>query len=636
MKKLSILFIIFSITLFAQPLKKVVLQLNWLNQFQFAGYYVAKEKGFYKDLGLDVDIKEFNLDENISETKKEKSFDFGVGRSSLIIDKTKGEDIVALAAIYQSSPLMLLTRKDSNIKSPADLRGKKIMITPGAENSASILAMIYSNKIYNKDLILQEHSFDVEDLINGKTDAMASYISNEPIIMKDRGVEYNILYPKDYGFDFYSDILFTSSEFINENPETTKRFLEASLKGWEYAFENKVETAELIYKKYNTQNKTYIQIIKEGEILKKLAFDDDLLLGCIEKNKLLEITSVFKVLGMVNKDLDVDSFVYEFNPHRTIVLEFTHYEKNIFLITLFFLFLIFVLVMILLRENKKSKDLLNTVINSTSDFIFYKDNELKYIGCNNAFADFLGKSKNMIIAHSDFDFFTKKNAEKVRNYDLECLNENKIKITEQWINTKNKDILLQIKRIPFKYSKKESNGIVVISRDITALYKVNELLKEQAYLDELTSIYNRKAYNEKLKESLGLYKRYGTTFSLLMFDIDDFKIVNDTYGHDKGDLVLKEITKTISKNIRKSDLFFRVGGEEFVIIFPKSSMNNSMFFAEKIREEVENLKIADIEKITISIGLTQVEEGDDEDSLYKRADDLLYKAKHNGKNCIFT
>ncbi|MGB6328855.1 MAG: ABC transporter substrate-binding protein [Halarcobacter sp.] len=638
MKKICILLLLFSMFLFAKPLKKVVLQLNWLNQFQFAGYYMAKEKGFYKEVGLDVEIRELDKNIKLSEIEKNDMYDFSIARSSLIIDKINGRDVVALAAIFQESPLMLLTRKDSNINKPEDLKNKKIMITPDVKNSASILAMLYSKGFYNKDFTLLKHSFNIENLINKKVDAMVAYLSNEPIIMKNRNIEYNIIHPKNYGFNFYSDILFTSSKFIKKNPTSTMNFVEASLKGWSYAFENMTETAELIFKKYNTLNKSMIHLIKEGEILRKLAYadhdDHDIQIGCIEKEKLIEMSSIFKVLGLVDKDLDIDSFVYELNPHGTIVFELTSNEKNALIIVLFFSIFLFILIFILLKEIRKSRDLLNTVINSTNDYIFYKNSNFKYIGCNDAFAKFVGKRKSEIIGCTDVDLFNKSNAKKFKENDIRTLKEGTSQTYEEWIPYQGEEVLLQIKKIPFTYSKKEGKGIVGTSRDITALYKINEKLREQTYIDELTSIYNRKAYREKVKEHLDLFKRYKNIFSLMMLDIDDFKNINDTYGHDIGDKVLIEMTKTIKKNIRTSDIFFRIGGEEFIILIPELNVKNTFALAEKIKDEIRNMKVIDNTVITVSIGLVQVQKNDNIDTLFKRVDDLLYKSKKNGKNCI--
>ncbi|MCF6310732.1 MAG: ABC transporter substrate-binding protein [Sulfurimonas sp.] len=226
MKKLLLLLLL-SLSLFAvqKPAQKVVLQLSWLHQFQFAGYYVAKEFGLYKEAGIDIEINEFNHGVDISSIIEKKEADFTIGRSSLLIDKANGKDVVALGAIFQNSPLMLMTRDDTGMNTVADLKGKKIMLTDDAKGTASIMAMLFANGLSKKDIQVIPHSFNLDDLIDKNTDAMGCYISNEPIQMADKGIGYKIFNPKDYGFHFYSDIVFTSSKFIKNNPKLTKKFL---------------------------------------------------------------------------------------------------------------------------------------------------------------------------------------------------------------------------------------------------------------------------------------------------------------------------------------------------------------------------------------------------------------------------
>jgi len=281
MKIIILLFILLNII---NAKDKIILQLSWLHQFQFAGYYIAKQRGYYKDAGIDVDIKEFQFGMNLSTVLEENKADFAIGRSSLLIDKEEGKDVVALFSAFQDSPLILLTREDDNIKKLSDFKNKRIMITDDAKSTASILAMLSSKKIYIEDLKIQKHSFNLDDLISYKTDAMASYISNEPIRLDDKGIKYRIFDPKNYDFNFYSDILYTSSSFIKKNPELTKAFYEASIKGWKYAFNNIGKTAQLIFEKYNTQGKSLIHLVSEGEALKKLAYTKDVeKIGYIEK-----------------------------------------------------------------------------------------------------------------------------------------------------------------------------------------------------------------------------------------------------------------------------------------------------------------------------------------------------------------
>ena len=631
MKKILLITFFLTIFLYAQNDKKITLQLNWLNQFQFAGYYMAKEKGFYKDVNLDVQIKESKFNTDVVKEIETKNADFAVGRSSLIIEKINGKDIVALCAIYQESPLILLVKKDSNITSVKDLRNKKIMITPDARYSAPVLAMLSANELTINDFRIQKHSFDINDLINRKTDAMASYISNEPILLNEKGIEYTIFNPKDFGFDLYSDILFSSSEYIKNNPKITKDFYEASLKGWKYAFENLAETAEIIYSKYNTQNKTFTHLVKEGEVLKKLAYTGNNELGDFNDNKLKNIANVFKLFGLVNKDLDLKEFIYKENKPKIINLEISKQEKNIIITILISLFLIFSLIIILLRKNSQTKKLLQTVINSSDDLIYYKDSKLRYIGCNKSFENLLAKKESEIIGKNDFELFEEDLAKVFRREDFEVLDENNLITSNEWIIFGHKRIFFQTKRIPFIYKNKKI-GILGIARDITGLYEIQEKLKKQTYYDELTKIFNRKAYNERIQEKFDLFDRYDTNFTIAMYDIDDFKKINDTYGHDIGDKVLVEITNEVKSIIRKTDFLFRVGGEEFVIIFDKISLDESYDIAEKIRINVSKMQIIENEKITISMGITQAIANDNPQSIYERVDKLMYQSKRNNKN----
>jgi len=160
------------------------------------------------------------------------------------------------------------------------------------------------------------------------------------------------------------------------------------------------------------------------------------------------------------------------------------------------------------------------------------------------------------------------------------------------------------------------------------------LVKSMTLTDDLTKIYNRKFYDKKLLELLSLYNRYKQTFSLIMFDIDNFKQVNDTYGHDQGDRVLIEMSNKVSSIIREEDWFCRIGGEEFMVLLPETNMKNAKFVAQKIRVDIQNLNMIENHQITISLGVTQIVNGDDVDSIFKRVDKLLYRSKKSGKNRV--
>ncbi len=203
-----------------------------------------------------------------------------------MIDISKGKELLYLATIFQSSPLVLLTDKSLNITSLSELKNKKIMTSGDLSADVSLLSMIFSQGLKLKDLIIQTPSFNTKDLLDNKIDLIASYISNEPYVLKELGGNPVIFNPKDFGFDFYSDILATSKKYSENQKDEVKRFKEASLKGWDYAFSNINETVEIIYKKYNSQNKSKEALIYEANELKKLAYHNTNEIGKITPEKL--------------------------------------------------------------------------------------------------------------------------------------------------------------------------------------------------------------------------------------------------------------------------------------------------------------------------------------------------------------
>lgn len=293
-----------------KPLERVSLQLQWLDQFQFAGYYMAKEKGFYRDAGFNVDIKKFSSETDVIADVLSKKSTFGIGRSSLIWYYSEGKDISLLSATFQSSPLVLIALKSSGIEDVKDFIGKTAMITEDAVETASIYAMIKSAKIGEKGVKYKKHAFDIEELVEKRVDLYAGYISNEPYGLAKRGIEFKTFSPKERGFDFYDDILFTSQEEVRKNPKKVDSFKKASIKGWEYAFENIEETVEVIYKKYNSAGKTKDALLYEANELKKLSFVNGVPLGSVRKNKIERILDIYRVMGLVENDVDLDRLIF--------------------------------------------------------------------------------------------------------------------------------------------------------------------------------------------------------------------------------------------------------------------------------------------------------------------------------------
>lgn len=301
----------------------VTLQLPWLHQFQFAGYYVAKQKGYYADAGLDVTILDArNKQDPFDAVMKGKS-QYGIGRSSLIVNYINGAPLVLMAATFQSSPMMLLTRKDANIQTAKDLKNKRVMLTSDTIEGAEMQAMFKSVGLTTKDLKIQPHSYDPMSLARGETDAMVAYASNEPFVLKQAGIETSSIDPKNYGFDYYSDILFTSQAEITNHPERAYAFYDASIRGWLWALDHIEETAAMIYRDYNPQHKSLESLIYEGKVLKELAFRPNVPFGTIDPVRLEMIAQGYRLMGVVKAIPPFEPLLYKHDK-----LHLTNEEKE--------------------------------------------------------------------------------------------------------------------------------------------------------------------------------------------------------------------------------------------------------------------------------------------------------------------
>ncbi|CAM3510106.1 YfiR/HmsC family protein [Arcobacter aquimarinus] len=162
----------------------------------------------------------------------------------------------------------------------------------------------------------------------------------------------------------------------------------------------------------------------------------------------------------------------------------------------------------------------------------------------------------------------------------------------------------------------------------------NRLLKSLSQIDTLSGLYNRRFMNQRIEEEISKYKRYETPFSILLVDVDFFKKINDNYGHDKGDLVIKKISTLMQQNTRDTDINARWGGEEFLILVPNSNLEGALTLANNLKQIIEKTNFETKEKITVSIGVSTFNENLNQEELLKLADNALYKAKNNGRNKV--
>lgn len=781
------LFILVSNPLYASELKQVTLQPTWFEQFQFAGYYIAKEKGFYKDVGLDVTIKAYKFGIDAVQQINDGEIDFAVGYETLILERAKNQKIVILYALFQSSPLALLSTKASKINIINEFAGKKIMTTKADIAQVSLKAMLNANHIAIKDLNLIPHSHNINSLVNKETDLITAYISKTPYDLTKMGVEYNLFDPKDYGFDMYSDFLYTSEVLVAKDINTVKAFKAASLKGWQYAFSHITETVDLIFAKYNEQNLTQAALLYEGEALKKLAFFNTDTIGTVDKYKLKRILELYKVLGVTQGKIDFEKLVLDEKNPRFILTEkqkvYLEQKKRIrmcidphwlpydaldkqgkhiglntefidifrkqlpipieivqtgswsqslqfakqrkcdllslaakteerkkylnftspYLVTARVLVTKFNIPFIdnftLLANKKigvpkgyaqedsirkKYPDIIIVEVDTTTDGLQkVADGELYgFIGGLSSVGDLL---QSRFIGQLKVSGKLEQNNELgigVRNDDILLL-----QVFEKLVNNLSEETKQSIadKRSSIKYEEEFNYKLLWrvlffvllviaffgyrqwllmnlnktlsgrIDKKAKALQDLNdnlerkikertenierskELLQDVAFKDNLTDIFNRHYLFEISPSLLTASSEMREPLSLLLIDIDLFKKINDSYGHLIGDNILKFFAQNIQKILRADDVFVRFGGEEFIILLPKITVDESLIVAEKLRLGVEKnhyqIKGVDV-PITISIGASQYQHNETLEKLISRADLALYSAKENGRNQV--
>ena len=176
----------------------------------------------------------------------------------------------------------------------------------------------------------------------------------------------------------------------------------------------------------------------------------------------------------------------------------------------------------------------------------------------------------------------------------------------------------------------EIEGYTAIAQDITD----KKTIEEMSITDYLTKLYNRREVESVIETEITRAERYNTNFSIIFIDIDKFKNINDTFGHNVGDDILVELSKILKLHSRKTDTVGRWGGEEFIIVCSETDIDGAFNFANNLRETIQNHKFTSVKKVTISSGVSQYEKIDTISSIVAKADDALYRAKENGRNKV--
>ncbi|MFC3094475.1 response regulator [Alteromonas sediminis] len=287
--------------------EQVVLQLKWFHQYQFAGYYMALEKGFYAEAGFDVEIRERDPATNVVDDVLQKRADFGIADSSIVLQRLLGKPVVIASTVFQTSPLVFLTLRESNITSPYEMRGKRIMFQRSVDD-ASLIALLEMFELNSDDYQYIKHTFDDWALLDPEVDVMSAYRSNQVFKYAARDQAVNIIDPASYGIDFYGDLIFTTEGRVKSNLAQVQAFVDASIKGWEYAFDNQDETIRVIQSKYQPQ--IALQVMEqEARIMRQIVKPDLVSIGTFYPQRLEKIAQVYRGLGMAPVESKIDGLI---------------------------------------------------------------------------------------------------------------------------------------------------------------------------------------------------------------------------------------------------------------------------------------------------------------------------------------
>ncbi len=301
--------------------EKVMLQLCGDHQFEFAGYYAALWQGYYRNAGFDVEIRSaYTPEGRMRRPSKEVSegrADFGVSTASILLAKDKGAPLVVLATIFQQSAVEFYSRTDTPLNSPADLTRLRVMRRVNEASELELRVMLHAEGISPSLVEPYPPPSDQRELAylaEGKLDVIPGYSTDVPVRAQMLGIAVKPLRPASVGVDFYGDSLFTSEARARSDPERVERFVQASLKGWRYAFEQPQDIIDGIVRSFKPVSPiedfpAYLKL--QVKAVRDLTFYPVVDLGHINPERWLHMYYHLKEAGLVSGELDLEQFVFD-------------------------------------------------------------------------------------------------------------------------------------------------------------------------------------------------------------------------------------------------------------------------------------------------------------------------------------
>ncbi|HEX4329367.1 MAG TPA: diguanylate cyclase, partial [Burkholderiales bacterium] len=436
----------------------------------------------------------------------------------------------------------VLLARGAEVQTVQDLVGKRIELT---QHEAELYAYLRREGVARDRIKELPSSFGIKHLIDGETDAISGYSTDEPFALQQAHFRYSIFSPRSSGIDFYGDTLFTSAKTARSSPQQVAAFRAASLRGWQYALDHPEEMADLILTKYGTRHSREHLLFEAAE-LRRLMQPQLIELGHLNPGRWLHIAAVYAEVGLLPEDYELHGFIFDPNLRPDLSWAYRGLMAAL-LLTLF-------MGVLALREAHNNRRLRTEI-------------------------------------------------------------------------SKREEMELQLR---------ETNERLGLQLD--EVRTLQGRLEEQAVRDSLTGLYNRRYLDDALPRELQRAQRENYPVAVVLADIDRFKRVNDTYGHQAGDIVLQALAGLLKDNVRGGDLPCRWGGEEFVLVLPRMPLESAVARGDALRKSFNALRLelgGEQVKLTLSAGVAVYPlHGRTAAELVHAADAALYEAKNGGRDQV--
>ena len=633
----------------AWPVDKVILQLKWRHAYQFAGYYAAQVLGYFREEGLIVEIREGGPSINFVNEVLSGHAQYATGATGILLDRNYGKPLVVLAVIFQHSPDTLLVARHAGITSPQQLVNKKIMVDQASTPAITPMLLNEAGSLDRFTLLKQTN--DLQGLIDGRFDAIAVYSTNQPYFFREKNFPIVQLNPIQYGIDFYGDNLFSTEQEIKNHPERVKAFVRASLKGWDYAMAHPDEMIPIIQRVGSIRSAEHLRF--EYQALHDLILPELVQLGHMHEGRWRHIADSYVKLGDLKSGYSLDGFLSDPEP----VITKKKFKKYLVVVIASGGLII---ILVLLRFNHKlqqeiaerkqveknlleSENRLYSIFDAAQDGILLADIESKkFTDANPAICKLLGYTRDELLKLGVADIHPKANLPEIYQvFEKKARGEPVVAHSTPVMRKGGSVFYADINTAFMKIH--DRHYLAGFFRDITDRMAAAEEIKNLAFYDPLTKLANRRLLMDRLNQALAASSRTGNHGALLFLDLDHFKILNDTQGHEVGDLLLQKVAKRLLSCVREGDTVARLGGDEFVVMLEDLNKHvidagsQAEMIGKKIIEALAHpYQLGKYEyRNTTSIGATLFNNYfQTAEELLKQADIAMYHSKKSGRNAL--